>query len=158
MLTADDLAAIRDRAEKATPGAWDYDTVDVPDVYFSDGNERHGYQSYVVYVDTPDGKTIVDAANSNGGTIEEEHDEYGVYAWDETARRNAAFIAAARSDIPALLVEVDRLAGELARVTAMLSDVSAQRETYRVDLIIARKRISELERETEQLATAYRNL
>lgn len=53
---------------------------------------------------------------------------------------------------------LDREGGELARVTAMLSDVSAQRETYRVDLIIARKRISELERETEQLATAYRNL
>ena len=130
MLTPADLAAIRERAEDSTPGPWDYDTVDVPDVYFSDGNERHGYQSYVVYVDTPDGKTIVDAANSNGGTIEEEHDEDGVYAWDETARRNAAFIAAARSDIPALLAHIDALTA----------------------------RVVELERETEQLATAYRNL
>ena len=130
MLTNDDLAAIRERAEMATPGPWDYDTVDVPDVYFSDGNERHGYQSYVVYVDTPDGKTIVDAANSNGGTIEEEHDEDGVYAWDETARRNAAFIASARSDIPALLAHIDALTA----------------------------RVAELDRETEQLATAYRNL
>jgi chromosome segregation ATPase len=64
----------------------------------------------------------------------------------------------AAAEIARLRAEVERLAGELARVTAMLSDVSAQRETYRADLIIARKRISELERENEQLATAYRNL
>jgi hypothetical protein len=43
---------------------------------------------------------------------------------------NAAFIAAARQDVPALLDEVERL----------------------------RARVAELERETEQLATAYRNL
>ena len=127
MMTAADLAAIRERAEKATPGPWE-----VPD--FNDG------------------AAVMDASRS-------------VVTWKASdthrsgpAQANAAFIAAARSDIPALLVEVDRLAGELARVTAMLSDVSAQRETYRVDLIIARKRISELERETEQLARAYRNL
>lgn len=72
--------------------------------------------------------------------------------------RDVSGATASSEDVPALLVEVGRLAGELARVTAMLSDVSAQRETYRADLIIARKRISELERETEQLTTAYRNL
>jgi hypothetical protein len=62
-------------------------------------------------------------------------------------------------DAPRLLLRVNAAVSEdaaAARDAALIK--RGQRETYRVDLIIARKRISELERETEQLATAYRNL
>ena len=49
---------------------------------------------------TTDGKSIFDTLNSSIAEIHEEADEDVVYRWDEVGRRNIAFAAHARTDIP----------------------------------------------------------
>ena len=101
MLTDDDLAAIREREQAATPGKW-----------------------------RADGGTVRACGGYNhpipleGGYID------GAMLDDPQAVANAAFIAGCKTDIPALLAHIDALT----------------------------VRVAELDRENEQLATAYRNL
>lgn len=80
-----------DLAEKATRGPVDFDTIDSDGAYGVGDDCRHGFSTYAV-VDA-NGKTIVDALNSDVGEVHEEHDEDGTQAWDQVARQNAAFIA-----------------------------------------------------------------
>jgi hypothetical protein len=81
-MTPDEIARIRERADKATPGPWRYDA--------------HGYIEGPV--EGPDG---IDIASLPGYDPQ-------VYRQDEI-RANGAFLAASRADIPALLDEVERL-------------------------------------------------
>ncbi len=89
---AEGLAAEFERlAEKATKGPVDFDTIESDGAYGVGDDCHHGFTTYAV-VDA-NGKTIVDALNSDVGEVHVEHDEDGTQAWDQIARQNAAFIA-----------------------------------------------------------------
>ena len=95
--TAERLAEIRDRADAASPGPWHYD----PEEAFRFGGCDH------VFVESPmAGRTGMVALTGCGEPAHEQ----------PRTRPNAAFIAHSRDDVAFLLGEVDRLAGELARL------------------------------------------
>lgn len=107
-MTPDRLAAIKARAEAATPGPW---VVELPEWGECDGiRSKNGTQILNAGSCIPDPKTAVDY----GGTVhdwKEEPYDYGVYKQDDST-----FIAHAREDVPALLTEVERLRAEVARL------------------------------------------
>jgi hypothetical protein len=89
-------------AEKATPGEWWADEVKNEGCYGSDDDCVEGFTSYAIY--GSDGQTLFDSLNSDAACICEEYDGEGHVAWDETAQRNAEFIAMANpANILALL-------------------------------------------------------
>ncbi|HBR1008071.1 TPA: ead/Ea22-like family protein [Klebsiella pneumoniae] len=95
-------------AEKATPGEWWADEVKNEGCYGSGDDCVEGFTSYAIY--GADGKTLFDSLNSDVACISEEYDGEGHVAWDETAQRNAEFIALAN---PAnILALVEALASE----------------------------------------------
>lgn len=97
-LTADELAAIRARAEAATPGPWIYDGPDL----FAEGEEW--MQSI---------SALSDRLAAHGITTEllalVPTGEYQPADIQPQSRHDAVFIAAAREDIPRLLDEILRL-------------------------------------------------
>lgn len=107
-MTPERIAEIKAREGKATPGPW---VVDLPDWGECNGIiSKNGTQILSAGSCIPDPQTAVDY----GGTVhdwKEEIYDYGVHKWDD-----AAFIAAARQDIPDLLAEVDRLRAENQRL------------------------------------------
>ena len=80
-------------AEKATPGEWWADEVKNEGCYGSGDDCVEGFTSYAIY--GSDGQTLFDSLNSDAACISEEYDGEGHVAWDETAQRNAEFIALA---------------------------------------------------------------
>jgi hypothetical protein len=62
------------------------------------------------------------------------------------------------TQIDRLYAKVDALTAEAARLREMLSNAQAERDMIRQDAMQTAARVAELERENEQLATAYRNL
>ncbi|HCF8534891.1 ead/Ea22-like family protein [Klebsiella pneumoniae] len=90
-------------AEKATPGEWWADEVKNEGCYGSGDDCVEGFTSYAIY--GADGKTLFDSLNSDVACISEEYDGEGHMAWDETAQRNAEFIALANPANILALVE-----------------------------------------------------
>lgn len=85
---------LRKLAEAATPGPWEQDcTVESDGAYGSGEDSREGYSTYAIF--DADGKVIFDFLNSEIVCVHDEDHEDGHNAWDETAKHNAAFIAAA---------------------------------------------------------------
>lgn len=80
--------AIKARCEAATPGPWELKESQVAPTYYVFGSHSH-------------------IATMNG-----ERDFYS------NTKPDAAFIAAARTDIPALIAEVERLRAEVRRLQA----------------------------------------
>lgn len=80
-------------AEKATQGEWWADEVKNEGCYGSGDDCVEGFTSYAIY--GSDGQTLFDSLNSDAACISEEYDGEGHVAWDETAQRNAEFIALA---------------------------------------------------------------
>ena len=77
----------------ATPGPWTSDCDIQNEGEYGSGEDCHsGFKSYGVYTSQ---KLICDTMNSDLIEVREESDDEGHYAWDETGRRNAEFIAAA---------------------------------------------------------------
>lgn len=99
-------------AEKATPGEWWADEVKNEGCYGSGDDCVEGFTSYAIY--GADGKTLFDSLNSDVACISEEYDGEGHVAWDETAQRNAEFIALANpANILALVEALEKAqAGE----------------------------------------------
>lgn len=93
-LTDEDLKAIRERVEKATPGEW------ITDVCYADNGGRY------IAVCTSHRATEVLGEHGPG-------------------EDDAKFIAAAKSDVPRLLDEVERLKAKLAEAERM-SDALAK--------------------------------
>lgn len=93
-----DLEAIERRAEKATPGPW---SVPPPEKY---GAPNHSY------VEAPSGHVAITHVN-------------GIYR--DGCVSDAAFIAHAREDIPALIAEVRRLTAERDEAREALSECAA---------------------------------
>lgn len=92
-LTAEQIEAIRNRAEAATEGPWNY-----------------GF-AYGIIVESK--------------TTEVVAEECGVIRYPD-----AEFIAEARTDIPALLAEVERLCAELAEANAQADTARLQVRRY----------------------------
>lgn len=90
-------------AEKATPGEWWADEVKNEGCYGSGDDCVEGFTSYAIY--GSDGQTLFDSLNSDAACICEECDGEGRVAWDETAQRNAEFIALANPANVLALVE-----------------------------------------------------
>lgn len=92
-LTDEQLAAIRERADKATPGPWTSE-----------------HESWA-------GPNAVLSTTFNGHAVAVCGEEAQPYP----ASVDAAFIAAARQDVPALLTEIERLKAERGRAIDALS-------------------------------------
>ncbi|HHT0025138.1 TPA: ead/Ea22-like family protein [Klebsiella michiganensis] len=90
-------------AEKATQGEWWADEVKNEGCYGSGDDCVEGFTSYAIY--GSDGQTLFDSLNSDAACISEEYDGEGHVAWDETAQRNAEFIALANPANILALVE-----------------------------------------------------
>ncbi|HHL5783547.1 TPA: ead/Ea22-like family protein [Klebsiella pneumoniae] len=94
-------------AEKATPGEWWADEVKNEGCYGSGDDCVEGFTSYAIY--GSDGQTLFDSLNSDAACISEEYDGEGHVAWDETAQRNAEFIALANpANIRALVEALEK--------------------------------------------------
>ncbi|EEJ8618543.1 TPA: ead/Ea22-like family protein [Salmonella enterica subsp. enterica] len=117
-----DKRALREVAEKATKGEWWSDVVDT-DGEYGEGEDRvSGYHSYAVYVGH---ESLLDMINSTAACIHTEWDHDYHMAWDETAKRNAEFIAAANPDtVLALLDELEHYKSREERVTKLVLDNS----------------------------------
>lgn len=127
-------------AEKATPGEWWADEVKNEGCYGSGDDCAEGFTSYAIY--GSDGQTLFDSLNSDAACISEEYDGEGHVAWDETAQRNAEFIALANPANILALVEAQekaqRYIEELREWNAGLAQESFERQ----------QRIAELESRT----------
>ncbi|HDH1455134.1 ead/Ea22-like family protein [Klebsiella quasipneumoniae subsp. similipneumoniae] len=130
-------------AEKATQGEWWADEVKNEGCYGSGDDCVEGFTSYAIY--GSDGQTLFDSLNSDAACISEEYDGEGHVAWDETAQRNAEFIALANPANVSALVEALEKAQQR---------IASQREYYEGVIADGGKRIAELdavlEREREK--------
>lgn len=122
-------------AEKATPGEWWADEVKNEGCYGSGDDCVEGFTSYAIY--GADGKTLFDSLNSDAACISEEYDGEGHVAWDETAQRNAEFIALANPANILVLVEA------LEKAQQRNAELEAQNEYIRkryqqLDLLIGK--------------------
>lgn len=105
-MTQQRLDEIRARCDKATRGPWIYDKrVGCVAVY-------HGEKACCI--DETEGRRLFYA----DGFLEKEADGYTRWKTNPADCTNAAFIAHARQDIPALLAEVERLRAEVERFRA----------------------------------------
>ncbi|MEY7541403.1 ead/Ea22-like family protein [Klebsiella pneumoniae] len=165
-------------AEKATPGEWWADEVKNEGCYGSGDDCVEGFTSYAIY--GSDGQTLFDSLNSDAACICEEYDGEGHVAWDETAQRNAEFIALANPANVLALVEalekaqranaaqddhinqqqdrIDQLekghqeaAKQINSWRRMAKQNIAEREKDIAELDAARQRIAELESRTVKL-------
>ena len=95
---------LRELAEKATPGPWEFGHIQSEGEYGSDDDGGYGYRSYEVADN--EGRCLMDCLNNDNGMVEVGHD--GI-AWDSIAERNAEFVAAANpATILTLLDMIDR--------------------------------------------------
>ncbi|EOK1577848.1 ead/Ea22-like family protein [Klebsiella pneumoniae] len=97
-------------AGKATQGEWWADEVKNEGCYGSGDDCVEGFTSYAIY--GSDGQTLFDSLNSDAACISEEYDGEGHVAWDETAQRNAEFIALANpANVLALVEALEKAQG-----------------------------------------------
>ncbi|EOY5688478.1 ead/Ea22-like family protein [Salmonella enterica subsp. enterica] len=121
MTALNKYAELRQLAEKATQGEWWSDVVETEGEY-GDGEDRaSGYHSYAVYVGS---ESLLDMTNSTAACIHEEWDHDYHMAWDETAKRNAEFIAAANpATVLALLDELEAAESKCREQTEFLAHI-----------------------------------
>ncbi|GKO57760.1 ead/Ea22-like family protein [Klebsiella quasipneumoniae] len=116
-------------AEKATQGEWWADEVKNEGCYGSGDDCVEGFISYAIY--GSDGQTLFDSLNSDAACISEEYDGEGHVAWDETAQRNAEFIALANPANVLALVEAlekaqETIAFQQGEIKALLSSLESR--------------------------------
>ncbi|MCE7542966.1 ead/Ea22-like family protein [Klebsiella michiganensis] len=122
-------------AEKATQGEWWADEVKNEGCYGSGDDCVEGFTSYAIY--GPDGQTLFDSLNSGATCICEEYDGEGHVAWDETAQRNAEFIALANPANVLALVEAlekaqETIAFQQGEIKALLSSLESRTVTVKL--------------------------
>ncbi|MBJ9293571.1 ead/Ea22-like family protein [Citrobacter werkmanii] len=133
-MTALNKQALRELAEKATQGEWWSDVVET-DGEYGDGDARvSGYHSYAVYVGS---ESLLDMTNSTAACIHEEWNHDYHMAWDETAKRNAEFIAAANPDT--VLALLDDLGAAEEHYEDMLRQARSFREAHDSSAEVIRK-------------------
>ena len=118
MTALNKYAALRQLAEESTQGEWWSDVVET-DGEYGDGEDRaSGYHSYAVYVGS---ESLLDMTNSTAACIHTEWDHDYLMAWDETAKRNSEFIAAANpATVLVLLDELETAEKRIAELEAKL--------------------------------------
>lgn len=137
--TPTDVAELVERLRKlvaeATPAPWELDTEYDPDALYSGGGGcGSGFKNYFIGAQVADGTeqgrwaTLFDSVNSDHKLVEEEYDEDGKSAWDETARRNAETVVALVNAAPTLFDTIKRLLAENARLTAEREEALAKRD------------------------------
>lgn len=140
-------------AEKATPGEWWADEVKNEGCYGSGDDCVEGFTSYAIY--GSDGQTLFDSLNSDAACICEEYDGEGHVAWDETAQRNAEFIALANPANILALVEAlenaQRYIEELREWNAGLAQESFERQQRILELLEGKVGNALLERENHHV-------
>ena len=131
MTALNKYAELRQLAEKATQGEWWSDVVEA-DGEYGDGEDRaSGYHSYAVYVGS---ESLLDMTNSTAACIHEEWDNDYHMAWDDTAKRNAEFIAAANpATVLALLDELEAAEKRIAGHRKVLNSLAAVARRYLPD-------------------------
>ncbi|WP_370620134.1 ead/Ea22-like family protein [Citrobacter meridianamericanus] len=162
-MTALNKQALRQLAEKATSGEWWSDVVETDGEYGEGEDRASGYHSYAVYVGS---ESLLDMTNSTVACIHEEWDHDYHIAWDETAKRNAEFIAAANpATVLALLDELEKEKGYASTYEAEKWHYHglAESEGERADraekaLEDTEKRIAEHNFENRLLANADRDI
>ena len=111
-MSALDLEAVRERIDAARMGSWAWGFAPRPDSDMTKAEYLAGIpltdskELWVTWVLDPEGGPedyLITAITGDG----------------PTAKANAQFIAHAHEDVPALLAEVERLRGKVARVEAM---------------------------------------
>ena len=142
--------SLKAAAEKATQGEWWADEVKNEGCYGSGDDCVEGFTSYAIY--GSDGQTLFDSLNSDAACICEEYDGEGHVAWDETAQRNAEFIAMANPANILTLVE----ALEKAQQQMTESENRVRKQNRHIcelfdDNTALRQRIAELESRTVKL-------
>ncbi|MEB1001896.1 ead/Ea22-like family protein [Citrobacter freundii] len=141
-MTALNKQALRQTAEKATQGEWWSDVVETDGEYGEGEDRASGYHSYAVYVGS---ESLLDMTNSTAACIHEELDHDYHMAWDETAKRNAEFIAAANpATMLALLDENLQLQRDKDSLEAVAIAMRDDMRDAREKLGAAEKRIAEL--------------
>ncbi|MGO0144914.1 ead/Ea22-like family protein [Citrobacter freundii] len=123
MTALNKYAALRQLAEESTQGEWWSDVVET-DGEYGDGEDRaSGYHSYAVYVGS---ESLLDMTNSTAACIHTEWDHDYLMAWDETAKRNAEFIAAANpATVLVLLDELESVENELNACKSILEKIKS---------------------------------
>ncbi|AYL46563.1 ead/Ea22-like family protein [Citrobacter freundii] len=117
-----DKQALRQLAEKATQGEWWSDVVETDGEYGEGEDRASGYHSYAVYVGS---ESLLDMTNSTAACIHTEWDHDYHMAWDETAKRNAEFIAAANpATVLALLDELEARDKQIVFLKEQLSQLA----------------------------------
>ncbi|HHG1215603.1 TPA: ead/Ea22-like family protein [Klebsiella pneumoniae] len=136
--------SLKAAAEKATPGEWWADEVKNEGCYGSGDDCVEGFTSYAIY--GSDGQTLFDSLNSDAACISEEYDGEGRVAWDETAQRNAEFIALAN---PAnVLALVEALEKAQAKIIELQRKYEIDPRTH--EIIDLEERVAELDSEVEK--------
>ncbi|MGO1105587.1 ead/Ea22-like family protein [Klebsiella quasipneumoniae] len=123
-------------AEKATPGEWWADEVKNEGCYGSGDDCVEGFTSYAIY--GSDGQTLFDSLNSDAACISEEYDGEGHVAWDETAQRNAEFIALANPANVLALVEALELKEEQRNAELEAQNEYIRKRYQQLDLLIGK--------------------
>ena len=137
-------------AGKATKGEWWADEVKNEGCYGSGDDCVEGFTSYAIY--GSDGQTLFDSLNSDAACICEEYDGEGHVAWDETAQRNAEFIALANpANVLALVEALEKAQQHIARQEQILLNQDESLSIRRGELEAAHQRIAELESRTVKL-------
>ncbi len=138
-------------AEKAKQGEWWADEVKNEGCYGSGDDCVVGFTSYAIY--GSDGQTLFDSLNSDAACISEEYDGEGHVAWDETAQRNAEFIALANpANVRALVEALEKAQAENT------AGVAGMAESYETTISMLRSRIAELEAQNEYIRKRYQQL
>ncbi|HEE5102884.1 TPA: ead/Ea22-like family protein [Klebsiella pneumoniae] len=143
--------SLKAAAEKATQGEWWADEVKNEGCYGSGDDCVEGFTSYAIY--GSDGQTLFDSLNSDAACICEEYDGEGHVAWDETAQRNAEFIALANpANVRALVEALEKARAENT------AGVAGMAESYETTISMLRSRIAELEAQNEYIRKRYQQL
>ena len=122
-------------AGKATQGEWWADEVKNEGCYGSGDDCVEGFTSYAIY--GSDGQTLFDSLNSDAACICEEYDGEGHVAWDETAQRNAEFIALANpANILALVEALEKAQQRNAELEAQIEYI--RKRYQQLDLLIGK--------------------
>ena len=134
-------------AEKATPGEWWADEVKNEGCYGSGDDCVEGFTSYAIY--GSDGQTLFDSLNSDAACICEEYDGEGHVAWDETAQRNAEFIALANpANILALVEALEKAQQRIIELENYAEAEAVGADKAAEDGLYWMKRCKELESRT----------
>lgn len=110
LLSADEIAAIRERASKATPGPWTWDCEDADCAIWGPKGD------YLGDVGNWARQTGNDPAQMTPERMAAACQQFAEFA----DRADTEFVAHAREDIPRLIATVDAQAAQLARVESLL--------------------------------------